>query len=144
MANKSIEEQEAESTVQVKDVPWKEEQQSAAKWLHKGDRVHARLELPPQEDGTETMPLVTEFVITGVNGARVYGSVHHPEGMSQKDGWRFELVRTHEALPEQVSEISAEMRTGVTLTLMGKGTTWVRSDNGTTVDVEDIVTFTVL
>ncbi len=144
MAIKKREELEAADTILVKDVPWKEEQESAGKWLHKGDLVHARLELQHAVNEDEIPALVTEFTVTGLNGARVFGSPHYPDGMSQHDGWRFELLRTHEVLPDKVSEIKATMRSGVEVTLMGKGVTWVDSDTGKGIDVNDIVSFVTL
>lgn len=139
----TIAEDEARDSIPVADLPWKEEQESAAHWLHKGDYVHARLEKQPAPGGEEQV-LHLSFTISGVNGSRVYGSIHHPEGLSQHDGWRFELLRRAEALPATLSEIDADLITGTTVRLMGKGSTWVDSSSGTAIDTQQIVQFRVV
>lgn len=137
----SRKDQEDADTTWVEGLPFLEPQDTAEHWLRKGDQVHARLEVQA-DDGSLHPVVVHNFTVSGINGSRVYGSPHFTEGLSQKDGWRFELLQRDLNLPTTLSEIEAELVDGEKTVLMGKNRTWVRSSDGSAVPVEDIRSFT--
>lgn len=127
-----------ESSIPVSSVPYHEPQDTAANWLEKGDFVQARHEALG-EDGTPQPALVTSFTITGINGSRVYGSPHYPDGLSQKEDWYFDVISRGTPLPTTLSEIDATLSDGTTAVLMGKGEVWTRAEGGMAVPAMNIL-----
>lgn len=108
-----------------------------------GDFVQAR-KLGETAEGLADQYLVTEFVVTGVNGSRLYGSVLYPNGLGENDGWQFELISRTLEFPTTLSEIRAVRYDDIELTLMGKGEVWTNEANGERVQVADIKHYTVI